>query len=355
MALSLKKSTDSTAPVSPLFVEQLLFSPSEKNAELQNSSSYHLNDSLPNPLKAIERGIRSPETTVKQGVAERTKSFLKGFLWEGPKEMVRGLLDLTPLKPLIQGFTRDLTDPGLTQKMLKTPEGRKKLAYDQLMMIPGMKGLEEVSAIILNSMKSWEGLKSHYQKAWQTDEGKGKIAFDVVSNLLPFTKLEEFEKFAKIGTFQEIPLGAGDILELKNFGSKSVEGMNKMGIKEAEAGLYIKGSSVTGVNFRTGKPFDVGRVSDWDISIVSPTLLKRIEKAGVKLRSGGRRTPSLDLTKKWPRKYIKKAGLAPLAKELSEMMGRNVTFMVYDSLETLASRGEYLSIPKNKIIRSLRK
>ncbi|MED9649857.1 hypothetical protein RCN49_07995 [Escherichia marmotae] len=55
--------------------------------------------------------------------------------------------------------------------------------------------------------------------------------------------------------------------------------MSKLGYPGAVS--YMQGSSVSGVSFSTGQPFDVGRVSDFDVAISHPELYKRAEQLGI--------------------------------------------------------------------------
>jgi filamentous hemagglutinin len=100
----------------------------------------------------------------------------------------------------------------------------------------------------------------------------------------------------------------------------------------------FRGSSVTGVSFKTGAPFDVGRVSDFDLALASSTLLQRAKELGIGLRGGGTRTVPLK------DKHLKMLGLLDLQQELNEMAGRPVTFMIYESIESIAQRGPYIIV-----------
>ena len=60
-----------------------------------------------------------------------------------------------------------------------------------------------------------------------------------------------------------------------------------------DATFAFQGSSVTGVSYEGGQPFDVGRVSDFDIAIASTDLWKRSIAAGVEVRWGQGRTGPL--------------------------------------------------------------
>ena len=53
------------------------------------------------------------------------------------------------------------------------------------------------------------------------------------------------------------------------------------------------GSSVTGESYDTRRPFDQGRVSDYDIAIVSETLWNRVLDKGVGTRTSTKRTGEL--------------------------------------------------------------
>ncbi len=101
-----------------------------------------------------------------------------------------------------------------------------------------------------------------------------------------------------------------------------------MGIEDAK--VFIKGSSVIGVSWKTKISFDVGRVSDWDISIISPQLLKRAEESGVKLWVKGKRGPPLDLNKKSSKLNLRKSELESFA------------FIMSYSLEALIGPEKYL-------------
>ena len=101
----------------------------------------------------------------------------------------------------------------------------------------------------------------------------------------------------------------------------------------------FQGSSVTGKSFKTGQPFDVGRVSDFDIALGSPKLLARAKELGIGLRSGGVRTGPLNPAE------LEKLGLLELVDKLSKQWGRKVSFMLYDSTDSALKRGAGITIP----------
>jgi filamentous hemagglutinin len=134
-----------------------------------------------------------------------------------------------------------------------------------------------------------------------------------------------------------IPLGFKNADEFAQFGARLKQGLQNAGYGDVQA--IFQGSSVTSVKYTTGAPFDVGRVSDFDIALASPTLLQRAKELGIGLRGGGIRTgPLTD-------KQLEMLGLLDLAEELSRTAGRPVKFMIYESIEAAVERGPSLLVP----------
>ena len=96
---------------------------------------------------------------------------------------------------------------------------------------------------------------------------------------------------------------------------------------------------MTGVKYATGVPFDVGRVSDFDIALASPSLLQRAKELGIGLRSGGIRTGPLGL------EDLQRLGLYDLARELTGLAGRDVHFMIYGTVEAAINRVPSILVP----------
>ncbi len=67
-----------------------------------------------------------------------------------------------------------------------------------------------------------------------------------------------------------LPYGTENRITFAQFGKQVREGFDKAGVRDAQA--YIQGSAITGVKYTTGKIFDVGRRSDWDLTVASPSL-----------------------------------------------------------------------------------
>jgi hypothetical protein len=105
---------------------------------------------------------------------------------------------------------------------------------------------------------------------------------------------------------RRIPLGFKNVDEFTEFGTRLSSGLGDAGYGGVQ--VIFQGSSVTGVKFKTGVAFDVGRVSDFDIALASPDLLQRAKELGIELRSRGTRTGPLQ-----PQDLIK-LGLHDLAR-----------------------------------------
>jgi uncharacterized protein RhaS with RHS repeats len=136
----------------------------------------------------------------------------------------------------------------------------------------------------------------------------------------------------------KLPKGFENVAKFREFGSTVNNGLAKAGYGDTQA--IFQGSSVTGVKYTTGQPFDVGRLSDYDIALAGEKLMKAAQQIGVGLRQGGIRTEPLQ---DW---QLAKLGLDGLAKQLSELAGRPVNFMIYQSVEAATKRAPSILIPK---------
>jgi hypothetical protein len=133
------------------------------------------------------------------------------------------------------------------------------------------------------------------------------------------------------------PKGFGTRERFVAFGRRLLAGLRGAGFTDARAGL--QGSSVTGVSYRTGAPFDLGRTSDLDVTVASPSAMDRARALGIGLRSGGTRTGPLTTTQ------LEKLGLGDLAEQLKNDLGREVHFMLYESIEAATARGPLVMVP----------
>ncbi|MDB5616721.1 SpvB/TcaC N-terminal domain-containing protein [Tardiphaga sp.] len=128
------------------------------------------------------------------------------------------------------------------------------------------------------------------------------------------------------------PLGFKSRGQFRQFGSALIAGLKRAGFGDIRAAF--QGSSVTGRSAETGQLFDIGRVSDFDIGIVSPTLLERAKAAGAFLRHSGASTGPLSA------EVIEKLGLTKLRESLVRLAeGREVNFRIF-SEDSQARRAE---------------
>ncbi|MGQ0520792.1 MAG: hypothetical protein ACT4PX_06555 [Actinomycetota bacterium] len=136
---------------------------------------------------------------------------------------------------------------------------------------------------------------------------------------------------------EPVPKGFGTRERFAAFGRRLLAGLRSAGFADARAGL--QGSSVTGVSYRTGAPFDLGRTSDLDVTVASSTAMDRARALGIALRSDGTRTGPLTTTQ------LERLGLGELAERLKADLGREVHFMLYESLDVAAARGPLVVVP----------
>ncbi len=134
----------------------------------------------------------------------------------------------------------------------------------------------------------------------------------------------------------EIPRGFGSKGEFERFSSICKSELQRAGFDNTHA--LFQGSAVTGRSFLTGKQFDVGRKSDYDIALCGERLMQRARELGIELRSEGERTKPLDAAE------VKKMGLESISNRLSAEVGRPVNFMLYRSPAYAAGRSPSIAI-----------
>jgi filamentous hemagglutinin len=135
-----------------------------------------------------------------------------------------------------------------------------------------------------------------------------------------------------------IPRGFANLDEFAQFGSNLRGGLSKAGYADADA--ILQGSAVTGKSFKTGAPFDVGRVSDFDVALSGDSLLQAAKDAGIGLRSAGTRTGPLTA------RDLKVLGLRDLSVQMSTQAGRPVNFMIYRTTESAVQRAPSIVLPR---------
>ena len=134
-----------------------------------------------------------------------------------------------------------------------------------------------------------------------------------------------------------VPLGFSSRQLYEEFGSAAKNELRAAGYRDAEP--YFAGSAVTGYSYRTGEAFDVGRRSDYDIAIVSPSILQRAKELGIPLRGNGTRTGPIRP------QQLQSLGLEAIANRLSRQENRDVGIMIYRTRKELELRGPNLPIP----------
>jgi hypothetical protein len=133
------------------------------------------------------------------------------------------------------------------------------------------------------------------------------------------------------------PLAFSNMDEFAQFGHTMRTGLEGAGYHDVD--IAVSGSSVTGVSWRTGEPFDIGRVSDLDVALGSDDLFEAAREAGVKTWSRDTRTPPLET------KQLRRLGLQPLTDQLSSQLGRKVSLMLYRSIDTALARRLTVMVP----------
>ncbi|WP_052710669.1 RHS repeat-associated core domain-containing protein [Pseudofrankia sp. DC12] len=132
-----------------------------------------------------------------------------------------------------------------------------------------------------------------------------------------------------------IPKGFSSRSDFERFSALLKQGLSSAGYDGTDA--TFQGSSVTGRSFRTGEPFDGGRVSDYDIALGGEDIFEAARSAGVGLRGGGIRTGPLKGGS------LARLGLADLQDELTSLAGRPVNFMIGGALSETRLREALVS------------
>ncbi len=178
---------------------------------------------------SLEHLSQAPEN---QSLWQRSGNFLKGALIEGPTEMISGFIHLTPAHHLIEHAQKEWKEPGYHQKLFQTQEGRQSLFREQILSTPGVEPLIGLTHVVLHPVATAKEVKEHYKQEWKTDEGKGKITFELASTLLPLLKVSKVGDFLKISTLGKTSLKTANKNILKNVGTEALKGLTNLGEKE---------------------------------------------------------------------------------------------------------------------------
>ncbi|GLY01067.1 polymorphic toxin-type HINT domain-containing protein [Actinoplanes sp. NBRC 101535] len=129
-----------------------------------------------------------------------------------------------------------------------------------------------------------------------------------------------------------LPYGFAGKADYNTFVNTLNEGLNAAhgGTKAA-----FQGSAVTGISFRRKVPFD--SKSDYDIAIGGDVIFQKAKELGIELRGGKTRTGPLK-----DKRLLDALGLTDLKKQLSDMAGRPVNFMIYMDIDKAVERAPSL-------------
>ncbi|MEO1083443.1 MAG: polymorphic toxin-type HINT domain-containing protein, partial [Acidobacteriota bacterium] len=134
---------------------------------------------------------------------------------------------------------------------------------------------------------------------------------------------------------QPIPFGFKNADQYSQFARKLQKGLPE------DSQPLFQGSSVTGRKHTTGEVFDVGRVSDYDIGISSPSLFEKAKALGLRVKTDpGRIGPLND-------DVLDSLGLKELRDTLSSDAGRKVEFLLFPDVGSAMRRPSiYVSPPQ---------
>ncbi len=149
------------------------------------------------------------------------------------------------------------------------------------------------------------GIASSFVHNGQGNTVKRPLQVDVQGNPIPhgFNSAEDFQQFGSL-LRSELPDGTQPLFQ---------------------------GSAVTGSSYSTGKPFDVGRQSDFDIALAGSDLFEKAKALNLKTKDGSRIGPL-------SAKNLEDLGLSVLQGQLNGLAGRSVEFMLFDSIESALKR-----------------
>ena len=134
------------------------------------------------------------------------------------------------------------------------------------------------------------------------------------------------------GLFETLPLSLEDEAAFSRF-------VDRFRAVLPRAQLAFRGSSATGVKWKTGDPFDGS--SDIDIAVVDDELFDKAREFGINLAGAGTRTRPLSPDD------LPLLGLRDLQSELSGIAGHDVRFMIYRSMDDVLARGPAIVLPQS--------
>lgn len=150
---------------------------------------------------------------------------------------------------------------------------------------------------------------------------------------------------------QRVPLGFSDFYDFRDFGKNFYEGLyGSSGVTDATLG--IRGSSVTHRSFSRGISVTAETMRDFDFAIISDDLISRARDMGMPMRGPGKlgtRTKPMTGYGHWKLGGLE---LAAFHQDLSLEMPKPLSFMIYQDIDSLAQRGDYIALPQLKVFTS---
>jgi hypothetical protein len=135
-----------------------------------------------------------------------------------------------------------------------------------------------------------------------------------------------------------IPIGFSGTKAYLQFAQQVNDGLTDAGYPNAS--VSFRGSSVTGVRYKTGEPItDDNPPGDYDLAIADPDLFEQAQQLGIPLRGGGTRTAPLNADD------LDELGLSDLAEQLNSGSGPKVSFMIYQDQSAVDARGVNIVAP----------
>lgn len=134
-----------------------------------------------------------------------------------------------------------------------------------------------------------------------------------------------------------VPLGFASRKDFEALGRAAQYELGRAGYNDAY--VYLRGSAVTGYSYESGEAFDVGEPSDFDLAIVSPTMMRRAEQAGVPLVRNRSRTFPLE------RDQERSLGISDFMTLMRNQSRRRTTIVIYRSKSVMDKRGPNIKLP----------
>jgi RHS repeat-associated protein len=269
---------------------------------------------LANPVTQISEGIDGIRDPV--GHQQRKQKEFQA-MWQGAKQWWNDFSGVT------YGM---VTDPKATMGVIvdaaaqvgpdKTAQITGGAAFDAVMIVDGV-------TVAVKAVQAWK-LSRALQAAKIGETTEAALSLERAA--------------AKGSTGGAQPHGFGSSEEFAKFGKDVRSGLERAGYRDVEP--ILQGSAVTGKSYRTGQPFDVGRASDFDVALASPSLFNRAKEVGVGLRGGGTRTAPLST------RNLDALGLRDLSNQLSRQVGREVNFMIYKEPAGALNRAPSIILPE---------